>query len=30
MYKRLIKGHWYLYKSVRDGNTVIGQYVGKV
>jgi len=29
MYKRLIEGHWYLYKSVRIGNKVIGTYVGK-
>jgi len=29
MYKRLIKGNWYLYRSVRYGDKVIGEYVGK-
>jgi len=29
MYKRLIKGNLYWYKSVRVGDKVIGTYVGK-
>ena len=29
MYKRLIKGNLYWYKSVRMGSKVIGVYVGK-
>jgi len=30
MYKRLIKGNLYWYKSVRIGSKVIGTYVGPV
>jgi hypothetical protein len=30
MYKRLIKGNLYWYKSVRNGKNVTGVYVGKV
>ena len=29
MYQRLIKGNLYWYKSVRTGDKVIGEYVGK-
>jgi len=29
MYKRMIKGNWYLYKSVRQNGTVYGMYLGK-
>jgi len=29
MYKRLIKGNWYIYRSERRNGTVYGMYVGK-
>lgn len=29
MYKRMIYGNWYLYKSVREGKIVRSLYLGK-
>lgn len=29
MYTRQIKGHWYNYQSVREGNIVRSVYMGK-
>jgi len=30
VYKRKIKGNWYAYTSVREGDKVKGKYLGKV